>query len=457
MEQLNENLQFHKDRFLQELLDFLRIPSVSSSDLSQADLYSTAHFLKEHLLKAGADVACVEQTEKWPVVYAEKIVDSSLPTVLVYGHYDVQPAEPLELWMHPPFDPIIKEGKIFARGACDDKGQVFMHVKSLELMTSINNCPCNLKFLFEGEEEIGSPSLEKYLQDNIEKLKADVVLVSDTALISNETPSLIYGLKGITYFDVELTGANKDLHSGIHGGTVENPLHVLCNMISKLHDENKQITIPGFYDDIIEPSHLEKELVNQIPFDLEQFKSEVGVKIVTGEKGYSTLERISFRPTLDVNGIWGGHNGQGAKTVIASKAFAKISMRLVNGQSIENVISSFETYFKSLAPDTVEVKLTVLASCESALTPIDSIAYKAAESAMFQTFGKKPLPVRMGGSIPVIALFEKVLGINSVLMGFGLDSDNIHGPNEHYGVWNFFKGIDTIPLFYKYFASGVRD
>jgi acetylornithine deacetylase/succinyl-diaminopimelate desuccinylase-like protein len=332
---------------------------------------------------------------------------------------------------------------------------MFMHIKSLEFLSTTNQSPCNLKFLFEGEEEIGSPSLEKYLMENADKLKADIVLVSDTALINNETPSLIYGLKGITYFDVELTGASKDLHSGIHGGTVENPLHVLCTMISKLHDENKQIIIPGFYDDIIEPSLLEKELVNQIPFDLEQFKSEVGVKIVTGEKGYSTLERISFRPTLDVNGIWGGHNGPGAKTVIASKAFAKISMRLVNGQSIEKVISSFETYFKSLAPETVEVKLTVLASCESALTPIDSIAYKAAESAMFDTFGKKPLPVRMGGSIPVISLFEKVLGINSVLMGFGLDSDNIHGPNEHYGVWNFCKGIETIPLFYKYFSLGV--
>ncbi len=453
MEEVENYITTNQDRFISELIEFLKIPSVSSNDHYLEDSVKAAFFVKEQLLKAGADISEVRETAKIPIVYAEKIVDINLPTVLIYGHYDVQPAEPLHLWHNPPFEPIIKDNKIYARGACDDKGQMFMHIKSLEFLTQTNQFPCNLKFLFEGEEEIGSPSLEKYLVDHKEELKADIVLVSDTALINNDTPSLIYGLKGIIYFDIELTGAKKELHSGIHGGTVENPLHVLCNMVSKLHDENKQITIPGFYADILEPSDLEKEMMNQIPFDLEEFKSLVGVKEITGEAGYSTLERISFRPTLDVNGIWGGHNGQGAKTVIASKAFAKISMRLVNGQSIEKVISSFESYFRSLAPETIDVQMNVLASCESALTPIDSVAYKAAEKAMFHTFGKKPLPVRMGGSIPVISLFEKVLGINSVLMGFGLDSDNIHGPNEHYGIWNFFKGIETIPFFYKYFVE----
>ncbi len=453
MHEIRNYITLNKDRFISELFEFLTFPSISSDDLHFEDCLKTAFFINDQLVKAGVDFSEVRETDRIPVVYAEKIIDLKLPTVLIYGHYDVQPPEPLHLWDNPPFEPILKDNKVFARGACDDKGQMFMHIKSLEFLTKTNHFPCNLKFLFEGEEEIGSPSLENYLLEHKEELKADIVLVSDTALINNETPSLIYGLKGITYFDIELTGATKDLHSGIHGGTVENPLHVLCDMISKLHDQNKQITIPGFYEDIIEPTELEKEMVNQIPFNLSEFKSLVGVRNITGEVGYSTLERISFRPTLDVNGIWGGHTGQGAKTVIASKAFAKISMRLVNGQSIEKVKSSFENYFKSLAPETIDVQINMLASCESALTPIDSIAYKAAEKAMFDTFGKKPIPVRMGGSIPVIALFEKVLGINSILMGFGLDSDNIHGPNEHLGIWNFCKGIETIPLFYKNFGG----
>ncbi len=453
---MKENQKYitkNQERFIAELMDFLSIPSVSSNEDYILGINGAAKFVQRQLIACGANIATIEKTEGHPVVYGEKMVDPSLPTVLVYGHYDVQPADPIELWDHPPFEPIIKDEKIYARGACDDKGQMFMHLKSLEYLTRTNQMCCNLKFIFEGEEEIGSPSLEKYLINNKEKLKADVVLVSDTAMIDNNTPSLIYGLKGITYFEVEVTGPEKDLHSGIHGGVIPNPLNILCTMIGKLQDENGTITIPGFYRGIVTPSDEEITALHRIPFDVEKYKKEVGVKALTGEKGYDPMERIAFRPTLDVNGIWGGYTGQGAKTVIPSKAFAKLSMRLVNGQSAKAVIRSFSNYFRTLAPDSVDVSVRVLASCESALVPIDSLPFRAAEMALEQSFGVKPVAVRIGGSIPVISLFEKVLGLHSILMGFGLDSDDIHSPNEHYGIFNFLKEIETIPLFYENYAK----
>jgi acetylornithine deacetylase/succinyl-diaminopimelate desuccinylase-like protein len=445
----------HKDRFISELMCFLRIPSVSSDEVYVDSVKEAADFVKGQLEQSGADFAVVEPTKRHPVVYGERFVDASLPTVLVYGHYDVQPVDPIELWQHPPFEPIIQDEKIYARGACDDKGQMFMHLKSLEYMVASQQSFCNLKFVFEGEEEIGSPSFENYLVENRDKLKADVVLVSDTAMIDLNIPSIVYGLKGITYFDIEVIGSSKDLHSGIYGGAISNPLNVLCSMIARLHDDNKVITIPNFYQDIIPPTKEEFFSVHQIPFCLEKYKSDGGIKEVAGEKGFDTLENIAFRPTLDVNGMWGGYTGEGAKTVIPSKAFAKISMRLVPGQSAEAIISSFSDYFKSLAPEGMEVKIEVLASCESALLPIDSIPYKAAEEALRKTFGRDPVPVRMGGSIPVISMFKKTLGINSILMGFGLDSDDIHSPNEHFGIPNFLKGIETIPLFYKYYYESM--
>lgn len=443
----------NKERFILELFDFLRIPSVSSDSLCEDEMIKAASYVKFHLLTAGADFAKVEKTDGHPVVFAEKFISHELPTVLIYGHYDVQPADPIELWDSPPFEPIIRNNKIYARGACDDKGQLFMHIKSLEFLTASDNLNCNLKYLFEGEEEIGSVSLEKYILENKDKLKSDVVLISDTAMINNETPSIIYSLKGIAYFDITVTGPSKDLHSGINGGTVANPVNVLCEMIGKLKDENNKITIPGFYDDIITPSEKDRTYIKQIDFDLEKYKSEFGLIETSGEAGFNTLEQISFRPTLDVNGIWGGHTGQGAKTIIPSKAHAKISMRLVPGQSAKNVIDSFMQYFKSIAPSSVSIEINTIASCESALTPTDSIAFKAAEIAISETFGKKPIPIRIGGSIPVVSMFEKLLNINSVLMGFGLDSDNIHGPNEHFGVYNFLKGIETIPIFIKHYGA----
>lgn len=446
-------LEENKERFISELMDFLRIPSVSSNDFFKGDMAKAANFVKDQLLKSGADIALVEETEKHPVVYAEKMVDPALPTVLVYGHYDVQPADPIELWNHPPFEPVVKNGKIYARGACDDKGQMFMHLKSLEYLNSMREIPCNLKFIFEGEEEIGSLSLTNYLQENKEKLKADIVLVSDTAMIDNNTPSLIYGLKGITYFEIELTGPDKDLHSGIYGGAIENPLNILCRIISKLHDENNKITIPSFYDDIISPTTEEEISLRKIPFEIGKYLKETGVKNVGGEFGFNTLERIAFRPTLDVNGIWGGYTGEGAKTIIPSKAYAKISMRLVNGQSVEKIIHDFKKHLTSLVPDSISIRIDVLASCDSALMPMESIPFQAADKALTESFGKSPVPIRIGGSIPVISMFKEILGLNSILMGFGLDSDDIHSPNEHFGIYNFLKGIETIPLFYQYYTD----
>ncbi len=449
----------HKDRFLNELLELLRIPSVSADPAYAKDVHRTADVVKEQLEKAGADKVEICPTAGYPIVYAEKMIDPNAPTVLVYGHYDVQPADPIDLWDSPPFEPVIKktethpEGAIFARGACDDKGQVYMHVKAFEVMMRTNTLPCNVKFMIEGEEEVGSENLGIFVKNNKEKLKADIILVSDTGIIANDTPSITVGLKGLCYMEVEVTGPNRDLHSGLYGGGVPNPINILCEMIASLKDDQQKVTIPGFYNDIIELSADERKDLARAPFSDERFKKSIGISDVEGEHGYTVQERLAIRPTLDVNGIWGGYIGEGAKTVIASKAYAKISMRLVPNQNSSNITKLFTEHFEKIAPDSVKVKVTPHHGGEPALTPTDSPAYLAASRAMEETYGKKPVPVRSGGSIPIVALFEKELGLKTVLMGFGLDSDAIHSPNEHYGLFNYFKGIETIPLFYKYFAE----
>ena len=445
--------QEHQDRFLNELLDLLRIPSISADSQYKGDVARCATAVKESLLQAGCTHAEICPTDGHPIVYGEIIIDPAKPTVLVYGHYDVQPADPLDLWHSGPFEPVIKEGKIFARGACDDKGQMFMHVKALEVMAKTNTLPCNVKLMIEGEEEVGSSNLGVFLENNKEKLKADIVLVSDTSMISMEHPSLETGLRGLAYMEVEVTGPNRDLHSGVYGGAVANPINILCKMIASLHDENNHITIPAFYDKVDNLSDAEKAALNNAPFDLQEYKDELGVADVWGEKGYSTLERTGTRPTLDVNGIWGGYTGEGAKTVLPSKAFAKISMRLVPHQNSDEIAAIFQQHFESIAPASVKVKVTPHHGGEPVVTPTDSKAYQAAAKAIQTTFGKEPIPTRGGGSIPIIALFEKILGLKTVLMGFGLDNDNIHSPNEKYDVANYFKGIETIPYFHKYFAE----
>lgn len=446
---LNQN----KDRFLEELLALLRIPSISADSAYKSDVARCAEAVKQSLIDAGVDTAEVCTTAGHPIVYAEKIIDASLPTVLVYGHYDVQPADPLELWHSGPFEPVIKDGKIFARGACDDKGQMFMHVKAFEVLAKTNTLACNVKFMIEGEEEVGSTNLGPFLEQNKEKLKADIVLVSDTSMISMEHPSLETGLRGLAYMEVEVVGPNRDLHSGVYGGAVANPINILCKMIASLHDENNHITIPAFYDKVEELSDADKKALNAAPFDLKEYAEELGVKEVWGEKGYSTLERTGTRPTLDVNGIWGGYIGEGAKTVLPSKANAKISMRLVPHQGSHEISEIFQKHFESIAPANVKVKVTAHHGGEPVVTPTDSVAYKAAAKAIQTAFGKDPIPTRGGGSIPIIALFEKTLGLKTVLMGFGLDNDNIHSPNEKYDVANYYKGIETIPYFHKYFAE----
>lgn len=450
---INQYLTENKVRFLDELLDFLRIPSISADPSHKADMIKTADFVAKSLEKAGADMVAICETAGNPIVYAEKIIDESKPTILVYGHYDVQPADPLELWNSPPFEPIIKDEKIYARGACDDKGQVYMHIKALEAMIATNSLDCNIKFMIEGEEEIGSNNLEKFVIENKEKLKADVIVISDTAMIANDIPSIDTGLRGLSYLEVEITGPNRDLHSGVYGGAVANPINILAKMIASLHNENGQVTIPNFYDDVVEVPESERNMLAQAPFNLDNYKKDLEIDEVAGETGYSTTERASIRPTLDCNGIWGGYIGEGAKTVLPSKASAKISMRLVPNQRSEKITALFTKHFLSIAPPSVKVKVTPHHGGEPAVTPIDSAAYKAAERAMETSFGKKPVPTRGGGSIPIVALFEKELGLKTVLMGFGLDSDAIHSPNEHYGLFNYYKGIETIPLFVKYFAE----
>lgn len=446
-------IEENKERFLSELLDLLRIPSVSADSKYKEDVRKAAEFISEKIQLAGADFVEICETAGHPIVFGQKIIDESLPTVLVYGHYDVQPADPLNLWHSPPFEPVVKDEKIYARGACDDKGQVYMHIKALETMIATNSLPCNVKFMIEGEEEIGSDNLGIFVKANKERLQADVILISDTAIIANDIPSIDVGLRGLSYLEVEVTGANIDLHSGVYGGAVANPINVLSKMIASLHDENNRITIPTFYDDVVELTAEERAAMALTPFDLDAYKKGLEIEDVRGEAGYTTLERASIRPTLDVNGIWGGYIGEGAKTVLPSKASAKISMRLVPNQQSDKITELFTKHFLSIAPAGVKVSVHAHHGGEPYVTPTDSKEYRAAEKAMEESFGKKPVPTRGGGSIPIVALFEKELGLKTVLMGFGLDSDAIHSPNEHYGLFNFYKGIETIPLFFKYYAE----
>ncbi|PKB42370.1 acetylornithine deacetylase/succinyl-diaminopimelate desuccinylase-like protein [Cellulophaga sp. RHA19] len=459
MQDVKSFIDSNKDRLLNELIELLKIPSVSADPAYAHDVLTTADAVKAALEKAGCDTVEICETQGFPIVYGEKLIDPSLPTILVYGHYDVQPADPINLWDSPPYEPVIKktelhpEGAIFARGACDDKGQMYMHVKALEFMVSTNQLPCNVKFMIEGEEEVGSVSLSTFVKENREKLKNDVILISDTGMISKDVPSITTGLRGLSYVEVEVTGPNRDLHSGLYGGAVANPINILTKMISSLHDENNHITIPGFYDNVEELSTEERAEMAKAPFNLDGYQKSIGINSVYGEKGYTTNERNSIRPTLDVNGIWGGYTGEGAKTVIASKAYAKISMRLVPNQDWENITELFSKHFKSIAPKGVTIKVNPHHGGQGYVTPIDSIGYRAASKAYETTFGKTPIPQRSGGSIPIVALFEKELQSKTILMGFGLDSDAIHSPNEHFGIWNYLKGIETIPYFYKNFTD----
>ncbi|MEY4603308.1 MAG: hypothetical protein RIT43_600 [Bacteroidota bacterium] len=459
MEKTQQFISSNKERFLNELLDLLKIPSISADPAFKNDVRKTAEMLVSHLKNIGLDSAELFETAGHPLVYAEKHISPSLPTVLVYGHYDVQPADPLDLWHSPPFEPVLKkteihpDGAIFARGACDDKGQMFMHVKAIEAMLKSGELPCNVKVMIEGEEEVGSEHLGAFVEKYKDRLKADVILVSDTGMIANDVPSITTGLRGLSYLEVEVTGPNRDLHSGLYGGCVANPINILTKMISSLHDENNHITIPGFYDKVVELSQAERTEMAKAPFSHEEYCKALDIEDVYGEKGYSTPERGSIRPTLDVNGIWGGYTGEGAKTVIPSKAFAKISMRLVPDQVPDEITQLFKTHFEQIAPSGVRVKVTPHHGGDPAVTPIDSMGYKAASKAYEKTFGKPAIPVRSGGSIPIIAMFERVLGIKTILMGFGLDSDAIHSPNEHYGLFNFYRGIETIPYFYQYYTE----
>lgn len=459
MQAAQDYIQQNKQRFLDELFDLLRIPSVSADPKYKEDVARCADEVAEHLRKAGADNVEVCKTEGHPIVYGEKIIDPSKPTVLVYGHYDVQPADPFELWDTPPFEPTIRktqihpDGAIFARGSCDDKGQMFMHVKAFEAMFKTNSLPCNIKFMIEGEEEAGSNSLGPFVKQNKERLKSDVILISDTSIIANDTPSIDCGLRGLSYVEVEVTGPNRDLHSGVYGGAVANPITILAKMIASMHDENNHITIPGFYDAVQVLSDEERKALNAAPFVLEDFKKDLDIADVWGEKDYTTVERTGIRPTLECNGIWGGYIGEGAKTVLPSKAFAKISMRLVPNQVSDDITNLFKKHFESIAPKSVRVEVRPHHGGEPVVTPTDSKAYKAASNAMLKTFGKTPIPTRGGGSIPIVALFEAELKVKTVLMGFGLDSDALHSPNEHYGLFNFYKGIETIPYFHHYFAQ----
>jgi acetylornithine deacetylase/succinyl-diaminopimelate desuccinylase-like protein len=445
--------QKNKERFLNELFELLRIPSVSARSEHKADMIRCAEAVKQRLLEAGAGKAEVFTTAGHPVVYGEKIIDPSKPTVLVYGHYDVQPPDPLELWHSGPFDPVIKDGKIFARGACDDKGQFYMHIKALETMVRTNSLCTNIKFCIEGEEEVGSANLAEFIKTHKELLKADVVLISDTAMLSLATPSIDIGVRGMSYIEVEVTGPNRDLHSGTYGGAVANPVTILAKMIASLHDENNHITIPGFYDDVRDVPAEERKKLAAAPYNEEVYKKDLGVKELWGEKGFTTNERTGIRPTLEVNGMWGGYTGEGSKTVLPSKAFAKISARLVPTQHSEKMTQLLVNHFEKTAPPYITVKVKPHHGGEPYMTPIDSKAYKAAAAAIRDTFGKEPIPVRGGGSIPICSLFEKELGIKIVFMGFGLDSDNLHSPNEKFNLENFYKGIETIPYFHKHFAG----
>ena len=459
MQSIQSYISDNKDRFLNELIDLLKIPSISADSAYKDDVLKTARVIKTSLEKAGCDHVEICETDGYPIVYGEKIIDKNLPTVLVYGHYDVQPPDPLDLWNSPPFEPVIQktelhpEGAIFARGASDDKGQVYMHVKAMEYMTSQNELPCNVKFMIEGEEEVGSANLGKFVASNREKLKNDVILISDTGMIAKNIPSITTGLRGLSYVEVEVTGPNRDLHSGLYGGAVANPINILTKMIASLHDENNHITIPGFYDKVENLSYEERAEMAKAPFSLDAYKKVLDIDAVYGEKGYTTNERNSIRPTLDVNGIWGGYIGEGAKTVIASKAYAKISMRLVPHQDWEEITELFKSHFENIAPAGVKVKVAPHHGGQGYVTPTNFDGYKAASMAYEKTFSMTPIPERSGGSIPIVALFEQELGSKTILMGFGLDSDAIHSPNEHFGIGNYLKGIETIPWFYKYYTE----
>ena len=449
MEIWNKYIEENKERFLNELIELLKIPSISADSKYKDDVRRAAGFVSEQLTKAGAENVEICETPGHPIVYGDKIIDENLPTVLVYGHYDVQPPDPLELWDSPPFEPVVKDDTIYARGASDDKGQFYLHLKAFETMMNTNSLSCNVKFMIEGEEEVGSDNLPGFVHANKDRLAADLVLISDTAILSNEQPSITTGLRGLAYLQVEVTGPKRDLHSGIYGGAVANPINVLAEMISDLIDEQGRITIEGFYDDVVEQGSEFREKMSKAPFDLDAYKADLEIGAVKGEEGYSTLERTTIRPTLDVNGIWGGYTGEGAKTVLPSKAFAKISMRLVPNQNSDKIAELFQAHFEKHAPDYVKVKVESFHGGEPVMTPTDSIAYQAASRAMETTYGVEPIPLPSGGSIPIVALFEEALGIKTVLMGFGLDSDAIHSPNEHFGLFNYYKGIETVPHFFK--------
>lgn len=456
MQAIDTYIKSQEERFLNELLDLLRIPSVSADPKYKADVARCAEEVKKRMLEAGLDKVEVCPTAGNPIVYGEKIIDPTKPTVLVYGHYDVQPPDPLDLWHSGPFEPVIKDGMIYARGSADDKGQFYMHVKAIEAMLKNGGLPCNVKVMIEGEEEVGSDNLGTFVKNNKERLRADVVLISDTAMIANDVPSINTGLRGLSYVEVEVTGPNRDLHSGVYGGAVSNPINALCEMIASMHDADRRITIPGFYEAVQELSAAERTALAEAPFNEGDYKKDLAIDAVRGEKGYTTEERSSIRPTLDVNGIWGGYIGEGAKTVLPSKAFAKISMRLVPNQTSDKITKLFKDHFEKIAPPGVKVVVRPHHGGEPAVTPIDSAAYLAASKAMEETFGKKPIPTRGGGSIPIVALFEQELGLKTVLFGFGLDSDNIHSPNEKYGVFNYFQGIRTIPRFFHHYAASAR-
>ncbi|HEY0298369.1 MAG TPA: dipeptidase [Arachidicoccus sp.] len=453
MQEWKSYQQENKQRFLDELLDLLRIPSISAQPEHKNDMITCAEKVQQRLQDAGAQNVTIYSTKGHPVVFGEIKIDELKPTVLVYGHYDVQPVEPLNLWTNPPFEPTIKDGKIYARGSADDKGQFFMHVKALETMVQTNSVPLNIKFIIEGEEEVGSDNLAPFLEEHKDLLKADVVLISDTSMISLDTPSIDTGVRGLSYIQVEVTGPNRDLHSGVYGGAVANPITILAQMIASLHDENNHITIPNFYDDVQVLSEDERQKLNSAPFDIEEYKKDLGVHELWGEKGYTTLERTGVRPTLELNGIWGGYTGEGSKTVLPAKAFAKISCRLVPGQDHHKITELLIKHIENIAPNTVSVKAEAYHGGNPYVTPIDSIEYQAAEKAIEATFGKAPIPVRGGGSIPITSLFESILNCKTIFLGFGLDSDNLHSPNEKYNLENYYKGIETIPYFHKFYAE----
>ena len=459
MEYIKKYIEDNKDRFINELIELLKIPSISADPNYKNEVLNCANAVSKSLQDAGAENVEICQTAGYPIVYGDKIIDPKLPTVLVYGHYDVQPPDPLELWESGPFEPVIKktdihpEGAIFARGSCDDKGQFYMHVKAFELMIRTKTLPCNIKFMIEGEEEVGSENLGVFVKENKERLHCDAILISDTGIIANDTPSITTGLKGLSYLEVEVTGPNRDLHSGLYGGAVANPINILCEMIAKMKDENNHINIPNFYENVIDLSDEERAEIARAPFSLDAYKKALDLSDIHGEEGYTTMERTGIRPTLDVNGIWGGYIGEGAKTVIPSKAYAKISMRLVPNQKDKEITEKFTKYFKSIAPKSVTVKVAPHHGGEPYVSPTDISAYLAASQAMKETYGKTPVPVKAGGSIPIVALFEEELGVKSILLGFGLDSDAIHSPNEHYGIFNYLKGIETIPHFFANYAK----